>query len=256
MMVSRAAAVARESLCSARISSSDKAVADAIRASLSPLVGSQATDIRLSRQVSVHRNNPIQISQEKIDEIHAWMMDPARSLVTCGALSLAGLMAAMGQPMPAAQLAQYTLLVDILSDSLDIYTYNASKRLENSLYALRQTALLFGVELKPFYWNNFDANNKAIAKALNKLVPFIAFVNDDHMVLVKGLSKGSLVIEDNGQEKILTKIDRTVAFSYTVICSISARRRPRTCRSHRAQRTRDEVGRETGRHQGCGRWQG
>ncbi|MDD5020505.1 MAG: hypothetical protein PHS61_08855, partial [Candidatus Omnitrophica bacterium] len=163
----------------------DRMIADSITSSLKSLVGKQATDIKLSRQVSVHRNYPLNLTDNKIDELHTWMMDSGRNLVTCGAQALSGLFRAMGQNISPYQMAQSALLIDILSDSLDIYTYNQAKKLENSLYALANTALLYGYELKPFHWKDFYSNNKNISKALNKLIPYIAFVDDDHMVLVK-----------------------------------------------------------------------
>ncbi|MDD5574450.1 MAG: hypothetical protein PHH75_04650, partial [Candidatus Omnitrophica bacterium] len=191
----------------------DRMIADSITSSLKSLVGKQATDIKLSRQVSVHRNYPLNLTDNKIDELHTWMMDSGRNLVTCGAQALSGLFRAMGQNISPYQMAQSALLIDILSDSLDIYTYNQAKKLENSLYALANTALLYGYELKPFHWKDFYSNNKNISKALNKLIPYIAFVDDDHMVLVKGLNKDSVVIEDNGQEKIMSLVDFDLRFS-------------------------------------------
>ncbi|MFH0876846.1 MAG: cysteine peptidase family C39 domain-containing protein, partial [Candidatus Omnitrophota bacterium] len=167
----------------------------------------------MSRDITVHRTYPLSLNQEKLQELHEWMLDPARKLVTCGAMSLAGLFKLMGRRISPLEVAHYALLIDIISDSLDIYTYNSAKKLESSLYALAKTSALLGVELKPFYWSNFDLDSKEIAKALNKLIPFIAFVDDDHMVLVKGLSKGAIIIEDNDKEITLTKHEFQRRFS-------------------------------------------
>ncbi|MBI5873175.1 MAG: M24 family metallopeptidase [Candidatus Omnitrophica bacterium] len=192
---------------------SDKVIAGAIKDALSQLVGKEATDIRLSDEVIVHRTYPLAITEDKVAELYAWMLDPAHDLVTCGALSLAGMLGLMGRRASSVQIAHYALLVDILSDSLNIYTYNKDKRLESSLYALAKTSALFGLDLKPFHFEEFELDNKAFAKALNKLIPFIAFVDDDHMVLVKGLSKEGLIIEDNGKENILSRSETSARFS-------------------------------------------
>jgi len=191
----------------------DKMIADSLRDVLSQLIGKNATDIQISKQVAVHRTTPYQLTHDKLNEIDAWMRDGDRSLVTCGSQALAGLLASSGQGVSYLQVSHYALLFDLLSDSIDIYTYNRAKRLENSLYALSKTALLFGAELKPFQWSDFDADNKEIWKALRKLIPFIAFVNDDHMVLVKGLSKDGLIIVDNGVEKIVERAEMNRLFS-------------------------------------------
>jgi Xaa-Pro aminopeptidase len=212
--LAQAAAVAGDpSVLAGSPQASDKVVADEIKEVLTQLIGRRATDIRLPAGVSVHRNYPLSLTEEKVNELHAWMLDPSRNLVTCGALALTGLLKLMDIRLMPYQVAHYALLIDILSDSLDIYTYNKAKRLESSLYALAKTALLFGVELKPFHVNDFDLHNKVISKELNKLIPFIAFVDDDHMVLVKGLSKDSLIVEDNGKENILSRDEFQRRFS-------------------------------------------
>ncbi|MFH1690997.1 MAG: hypothetical protein ABIC68_00285, partial [Candidatus Omnitrophota bacterium] len=208
-----AAAVAQDGSVLAKDEASEKILADTVKEALSQLINKTATDIKFSEQVTVHRNQPLALTQDKVDELYAWMADSRHNLVTCGALSLAGLSKLMGRQVSPFQVAHYALLIDILSDSLDIYTYNKDKKLESSLYALSKTAMLLGIELKPFYIPKFDLDNKEIAKHLNKLIPFIAFLDDDHMVLVKGLSKEGLIIEDNGIEKIIDKREVYQRFS-------------------------------------------
>ena len=211
--VVRAASVAQGSSVLNQSLGSDKVIADGVKEALAQLVDKNATDIRLANDVTVHRTYPLSLTEDKLNELHAWMLDPAHNLFTCGVLSLTGLLSLLGQRISPAQIAHSALLIDILSDSLNIYTYNSAKKLESSLYALDKTAALFGVQLKPFLWSDFDPDNKNITKVLNKLIPFIAFLDDDHMVLVKGLSKTSLVIEDNGKENILNNKEFQRRFS-------------------------------------------
>ncbi|HQP91841.1 MAG TPA: cysteine peptidase family C39 domain-containing protein, partial [Candidatus Omnitrophota bacterium] len=183
---------------------SNQVIAKSIKESLSQLVNKDVTDIKLSRDLIIHRTYPLSLNEEKLNELSAWMND-GQDLITCGSYALAGMFGLMGRRINADQIAHYALLIDILSDSLNIYTYNKAKKLESSLYALDKTAEFFGIDLKPIYFKVFDLNNKEISKAINKLIPFIAFVDDDHMVLVKGLSKEGLIIEDNGKENILNR---------------------------------------------------
>ena len=119
--LAQSAAVAQDPSVLARSGVSDKVVADEIRDTLAQLVGQTATDIKLAPAVSIHRNYPLSLTEEKVSELHAWMLDPSHNLVTCGALSLNSLFQLMDIRVPSYQVAHYALLIDILSDSLDIY---------------------------------------------------------------------------------------------------------------------------------------
>jgi hypothetical protein len=207
------ASVAPGALLPSQDKAANEAIANTLKAALVQMVGQNATDIRLSRSVTVHRTSPLALSENKVNEIDGWLREGDRSLITCGAQALAGYFRVIGQGVTPAQISHYALLIDLLSDSIDIYTYNKAKRLENSLYALSQAALLFGAELKPVHFVNFTADSKEISKVFAKMVPFILFVDDDHMVLVKGLSKEGLLTEDNGVEKTMKFTEVAQRFS-------------------------------------------
>ncbi|MDD5281728.1 MAG: cysteine peptidase family C39 domain-containing protein, partial [Candidatus Omnitrophica bacterium] len=164
----------------------------AIRNILKDIANKPITAIKISSNLTIGLDKPLEMSNQKIDEIFQWLKGRP-----CGSKALYDYLNYTGLKVTEQDIAILALTIDILNDV--VKPEGNPEVIKTSLYALSKTSEFFGQRL---YSVKLDLNN--LDKKID-LTPFIAHVNGDHYVLVTHISQDKVYFSDNHTEEFLPK---------------------------------------------------
>jgi len=179
----------------------------AIRNILKDIANKPVTSIRVSSNLTINLDKPLEMSNQRIDEITEWLKGKP-----CGSKALFDYLNYTGTPASEADIAIMALTIDILNDVTR--PEGNPEVIKTSLYALSKTAEFFGQKLYPVKLD--------LAKFENNpgLTPFIAHVNGDHYVLVTRITEDKIYYSDNHKEEFLPKDNFLIKFTGYALLSI------------------------------------
>jgi len=170
----------------------------AVRNILKDISGKSVNAIRLSPELTLKLEKPLNISKQRIDEIYEWLKGRP-----CGTKALYDYLTYAGAQVAEQDIAVLALTVDILNGV--VKPEGNPEVIKNSLFALSQASAFFGHKLYPakidFNQGQSPKNNTLID--LSGTVPFIAHLKGDHYVLVARISGDKVYFIDEHKEEFL-----------------------------------------------------
>ncbi|MGA2775811.1 MAG: cysteine peptidase family C39 domain-containing protein, partial [Candidatus Omnitrophota bacterium] len=159
----------------------------AIKNILKDITNKPITSIKISSNLTVNLDKPLQMSNQKIEEIFDWLKGRP-----CGSKALYDFLVYQGNKVEEQDIAIMALTVDILSEI--VKPEGNPQVIKNSLFALAKASEFFGSKLYPI---KADLNN------LKEFAPFIAHIKGDHYVLVTRIVNDKVYFSDNHREEFL-----------------------------------------------------
>ncbi|MFA5275693.1 MAG: cysteine peptidase family C39 domain-containing protein, partial [Candidatus Omnitrophota bacterium] len=160
----------------------------AIKNILKDIANKPITSIKISSNLTVDLDKPLEMSNQRIEEIFNWLKGRP-----CGSKALYDFLAYQGNKVEEQDIAIMVLTVDILSDV--VKPEGNPKVIKNSLFALAKTSEFFGQKLYPV----------KISSLPSAPVPFIAHLDTDHYVLVTRVEGDKVYYSDQHREEFLPK---------------------------------------------------
>ena len=161
------------------------------------IAGKPITSVRISPELTVELEKPLNISKKRIEELYNWLQGKP-----CGTKALYDFLSYKGKQVQEQDIAVMALTVDILNDT--IKPVGNPKIIKNSLYALSKASEFFGQKLYPVKIANLEMSN---------LAPFIAHLNGDHYILVTRIDNDKIYFSDNHKEGYIPKDKFLAKFS-------------------------------------------
>ncbi|MFA5411439.1 MAG: cysteine peptidase family C39 domain-containing protein, partial [Candidatus Omnitrophota bacterium] len=159
--------------------------------------------IKLSPNLTIQLEKPLNISDQRIEEIYNWLKGKP-----CGSQALFDYLNHKNAQAVEQDIAVMALTVDILNDV--VRPEGNPEVIKNSLYALSKTSEYFGHKL-------FSAKINSLTDAT---APFIAHLKGDHYVLISKISEGKVYFVSNHKEEFLPREKFAEQFSgYALISS-------------------------------------
>ena len=181
----------------------------AVKNILKDVSGKSVTAIRISPTLSVELGKPLNISQQRIEEIYNWLKGRP-----CGSKALYDLLNSNGIQAGEQDIAVFALTIDILNDI--VKPEGNPEVIKNSIYALSKAAEFFGLKLYPAKVSGLLPDSK-------DLTPFIAHLNNDHYVLVTNITPDKVYYVNEHKEEFLPKEKFFARFSgYALVSRLSA----------------------------------
>ncbi len=169
-------------------------IPSAIKKVLLDIANKPITAIKISPTLTVELEKPLNISQQRIEEIYNWLKGKP-----CGSKALYDFLTYQGVQVIEQDIAVLALTIDILNDV--VRPEGNPEVIKNSLYALSRTAEFFGHKLYPV---KLDFNT-ITQEPYNTITPFIAHLKGDHYVLVTRISEDKVYFADEHQEEFLPR---------------------------------------------------
>ncbi|MCX5693772.1 MAG: cysteine peptidase family C39 domain-containing protein [Candidatus Omnitrophica bacterium] len=170
----------------------------AIRNILKDIANKPINSIRVSSNLTINLDKPLEMSNQKIDEITEWLKGKP-----CGSKALYDYLNYVGIKASESDIAIIALAVDILNDV--VKPEGRPKVIKNSLYALEQAAKFFGANLYPV---EINANTE-----LSNITPFVAHFKYEHYVLVTRVTEDKVYYTKEHREEFLPKATFLSKFS-------------------------------------------
>ncbi|MDD5566056.1 MAG: cysteine peptidase family C39 domain-containing protein, partial [Candidatus Omnitrophica bacterium] len=161
----------------------------AVKNILTEVAGKSLTNIQLSPNLTLHLNEPLQLSRDRIEEIYQWLQGKP-----CGSKTLFDLLALEGVPVLEQDIAVLALTVDILNNV--VKPVGSPAIIKTSLFALAKTAQFFNVSMYAAKIEDFRAYAESFA-------PFIAHLKGDHYVFVTHIKDSKVYFIDEHKESFL-----------------------------------------------------
>ncbi|MGD0337037.1 MAG: hypothetical protein ABSB18_08095, partial [Candidatus Omnitrophota bacterium] len=161
----------------------------AVRNILKDISGKPINAIRLSPDVTVQLEKPLNISKKRIEEIYNWLKGRP-----CGSKALYDYLRYQGKQVEEQDIAVMSLTVDILNDV--VKPEGNPTVIKNSLYALSQASRFFGEQLYP-------AKIDTTLAALKNATPFIAHLKVDHYIFITSVTDEKVYYVDEHREEFL-----------------------------------------------------
>ena len=127
-------------------------IADSVRKTLLQLSKKPYQEIRLSDNLSITLDKPLDISRDRIEEIHDWLRGRP-----CGTKALWDFLNYKGIYVRDGDIAALALTIDILNDLVE--PEGDPEVIETSFYSLQQAAQYFGIDLYPIKLNVLGARS-------------------------------------------------------------------------------------------------
>jgi hypothetical protein len=157
---------------------------------LKDIANKPVTAIRLSQEITIELEKPLNLTSERIEEIYNWLKGKP-----CGSKALYEYLAYEGSRVEEQDIAVLALSVDILNGV--IKPEGNPKIIKTSLYALSRASEFFGHKLYP-------VKGLSLEGAVSR-VPFIAHLKGEHYVLVSRISDDKVYFIDAHKEEFLPK---------------------------------------------------
>jgi len=161
----------------------------AIRNILKDIANKPITAIKVSSELTISLDKPLEMSNQRIDEIFEWLKGRP-----CGSKALYDFLTYSGVKAEEQDIAIFALTVDILNGA--VKAEGNPEIIKNSIYSLSQTAEFFGIKLYPVKITDFARSAKGLA-------PFIAHVNGDHFILVTQVTQDKVYFSDQHKEEFM-----------------------------------------------------
>ncbi|HTZ11014.1 MAG TPA: cysteine peptidase family C39 domain-containing protein, partial [Candidatus Margulisiibacteriota bacterium] len=161
----------------------------AVRNILQDMAGKQITSVRLSPELTLELDKPLNISKGRIEEIYNWLKDKP-----CGAKALFDYLTYKSVSVTEQDIAVLTLTIDILNGVTE--PKGNPEVVKSSLYALSQASAFFGNRLYPVSLKELSVNLTA---------PFIAHLKDEHYILVTRVTEEKVYFIDKQKEEFFPK---------------------------------------------------
>ncbi|MDD5409714.1 MAG: cysteine peptidase family C39 domain-containing protein, partial [Candidatus Omnitrophica bacterium] len=165
----------------------------AIKNILKDVVNKPVKAIKISSNLTVKLDKPLNMSKQRIEEIYQWLQGRP-----CGSKALYDFLTYEGAQVAEQDIAVMALTVDILNNV--VRPEGDPKVIKNSLYALSQASGFFGHKLYPV---KIVLTNDAVD--LNNLTPFVAHLKGDHYILVTRVTADKAYFSEEHKEEFLPK---------------------------------------------------
>ncbi|MBL7081377.1 MAG: hypothetical protein ISS44_02250, partial [Candidatus Omnitrophica bacterium] len=164
----------------------------AIKRILTDISGKDVNAIKLSSNLILELEKPLNLSKEKIEEIYEWLRGKP-----CGSKALYDFLRYKGVSVYEEDVAVLALSIDILNDV--VKPEGEPEVIKNSLYALSQASDFFGHKLYPVKIET----NAITQEPYSAITPFIAHLKGDHYILVTKISQDKVYFLDEHNEEFL-----------------------------------------------------
>ena len=162
----------------------------AIRKILTDISNKPIDEIRISPNLSVKLEKPLNISKKRIEEIYEWLKGKP-----CGSKALFDFLSYQGIRVGEQDIAVLALTIDILNEV--VKPEGNPEVIKNSLYALSKASEFFGVKLYPVKINLGQSPSGTVP------TPFIAHLKGDHYILVTRITEEKVYYLDEHKEEFL-----------------------------------------------------
>ncbi|MDI6605843.1 MAG: cysteine peptidase family C39 domain-containing protein, partial [Candidatus Omnitrophota bacterium] len=189
-----------------------------VRNILKDISGKPITAVRISPELTIELEKPLDISPRRIEEIYNWLQGKP-----CGSKALYDFLTYKGVKVEEQDVAVFALTIDILNDV--VKPEGNPKVIKNSLYALAKASEFFGHKLypvslrAPIQLSSLRAP-EGRSNLSNSITPFIAHLNGDHYILVTRITEEKVYYIDEHKEEFLPQEKFLKDFSgYALITS-------------------------------------